>query len=239
MKMKQFGKLNQQYKRTVLISSETEELSLGRSQSMMGRSWKIAFAMLLVLMGLSSSSFAQLQWGVKLGANASTQSEIGNICDDNGLRVGINTGVIAKYQFNNWLALKSGLDYQLKGKKCDISGEDSELKSKLSYLVLPVKAEFSASEKASFKNGQRLFFATGPYLGYLLDAKQITNGQTTDLNGLNNTDFGWSFELGLEFPVFRVNALQVSLNYDMGIAEIAEDVDMQNKTASLNLGFLF
>jgi len=197
-------------------------------------------AVIVVLfMTFSVSSFAQLQWGVKLGANASTQSEIGNICDDNGLRIGLNSGIIAKVNLNDWLAVKSGLDYQLKGKKCDISGEDATLENKLSYLVLPVKAEFSASEKAGFKNGQRLFFATGPYAGYLLDAKQTVHGQTTYLNNLNDVDFGWAFELGFEFPVLKSNALQVSLNYDMGLREVAANTDIQNKTASLNLGFLF
>jgi hypothetical protein len=175
-----------------------------------------------LLTGFTAKTFAQVEWGIKAGLNASTQSEIGNICDDNGLRVGFNGGIIAKYQMNNWLALKSGLDYQLKGLKCDVTGEDSKRENKLSYLVLPVKAEFSASEKAGFNNGQRLFFATGPYLGYLLDAKQTINKQTTDMSDLNDVDFGWTFELGFEFPVLKSNALQVSLNYDMGLSEIAE-----------------
>lgn len=194
---------------------------------------------ILVLAGGATQTFAQFDWGVKLGANASTQSELGNICDDNDLKVGLNAGVVARYYFNHWIAVKSGLDYQGKGKKCDLQDENTEQTTKLNYLVLPVKAEFSASEKAGFKNGQRLFFATGPYVGYLLNAKEELQGKTTDLEGLNDSDFGWSFELGFEFPVFKTNALQISLNYDMGFSNMASDIDVQNKTASLNLGFLF
>jgi len=182
---------------------------------------------------------AQMNWGVKFGANASTQSEIGNICDDNGLKVGLNTGVIAKFEIKDWMAVKSGIEYQGKGKKCDSNELQTEGTDNLHYLVLPLKAEFSAGEKAGFKNGNKLFFATGPYFGYLLNAKQTIQDNTTDLTGLNDLDFGWSFELGFEFPVLKSNALQVSLNYDMGISEIVTESDMQNKSASLNLGFIF
>ena len=239
MKQKQLRKQHRYGMGIVPIASEKEEFSKnGNHRFVNNLIQKVLIAAILISV-FSAKTFAQVQWGVKLGANASTQSEIGNICDDNHLRVGFNGGIIAKVQMNDWMALKLGLDYQLKGKKCDISGEDSKLENKLSYLVLPVKAEFSASEKAGFKNGQRLFFATGPYAGYLLNAKQTTNGQTTDIDNLNDIDFGWTFELGFEFPILKSNALQVSLNYDMGLKELAEDTDIQNKTASLNLGFLF
>lgn len=239
MKQKQLGKHNRCKMGTVPVSSGMEEFSKNRKHQRLNNLIQKVLIVAILMAGFSVNTFAQVQWGVELGANASTQSEIGNLCDDNGLRVGFNSGVIAKVQMNNWMALKSGIDYQLKGKKCDITGEDSKLENKLSYLVLPVKAEFSAGEKAGLKNGQRLFFATGPYIGYLLDAKQTLHGQTTDLNDLNDVDFGWTFELGFEFPVLKSNALQVSLNYDMGLTEVEESTDIQNKTASLNLGFLF
>lgn len=233
MKQKQLKNVNQQSDRIVLVSAENEKKSFE-----MKKFSKLLMGVVLFL-GISTSSFAQFDWGVKLGANASTMSEIGDICDDNGLKAGFNVGVIAKYQLNDWVALKSGIDYQVKGLKCDLKDQDSELKDNLQYLILPVKAEFSASEKAGFKNGQRLFLATGPYFGYLLNAEETIKDQTKDLDDLNDFDFGWSFELGMEFPVLKNKALQVSLNYDMGISEISDGADTQNKSASLNLGFLF
>jgi hypothetical protein len=166
-------------------------------------------------------------------------SALGNLGDDNALKIGFNSGLVARYRFNDWLAFKSGVAYQQKGEKVDEAITKNEIKTSLSYLVVPVKAEFSASEKAGLKNGRRVFFATGPYFGYLLDAKQTVSGNTTSLNSLNDGDFGWNLELGFEFPVMKTNALQISLNYDMGFSDIAEGVDSQNKTASLNLGFLF
>ena len=239
MKQKQSEKQNRYGMGVVPVSSKKEEFSKKENHLLSNNLITKVLIVAMLLSGFTAKTFAQVQWGIKLGANASTQSEIGNICDDNGLRVGFNGGVIAKKTINDWLALKSGLDYQLKGQKCDVTGEDSKLENKLSYLVLPVKAEFSAGEKAGFKNGQRLLFATGPYMGYLLDSKQTVQGQTTSLYDFNDVDFGWTFELGFEFPVLKSNALQVSLNYDMGLSDVAKNTDIQNKTASLNLGFLF
>jgi len=221
------------------VSKRSEMIFFGKNKTNGIGFLQRAVLIFLVIAGNTTHTFAQLDWGVKLGANASTQSEIGNICDDNNLKVGLNAGILARYYFNDWLAVKSGLDYQGKGKKCDLKDGNTEQTTKLNYLVLPVKAEFSASEKAGFKNGQRLFFATGPYFGYLLNAKQTIQDKTIDLEDLNNFDLGWSFELGFEFPVFKSNALQVSLNYDMGLREVADGIDVQNKSASLNLGFFF
>jgi hypothetical protein len=197
--------------------------------------------LLLALILISGVEIATAQegfnWGLKAGMNASTQSEIGNICDNNNLIAGFNGGLAGRYGFNDWLGVRSGLDFQIKGTKCEVAGID--VTNRLNYLLLPVKAEFSAGEKAGFKNGQRLFFATGPYAGYLLNAKAIKDDVTVDLDTYNDFDFGWSFELGYKIPVNKSNALQFSLNYDMGISEVADDTDSENKSASFNVAWLF
>ena len=239
MKQKQLECNRQQGIQSLLII-EGDENNVRRSRRARGHHFlHRTILMFMLLLASSTFSFAQFEWGIKFGANASTQAGIGNICDNNELKAGLNFGVIGRYQFNDWMALKSGIDFQQKGLKCNSKADNSEIKNNLNYLVLPLKAEFSASEKAGFKNGQRLFFATGPYFGYLLDATETIQEQTRDLENLNEFDFGWSFELGMEFPVFEKKAIQVSLNYDMGISEIASDTDIQNKSASINLGFLF
>lgn len=239
MKQKQILKQDWREKMIVPDSSENEEkLSIETNRS--GFDFlKIAAVLMVVFLGTAGSLKAQFQWGVNAGVNASTLSALGNLGDDSALKIGFNSGLIVRYRFNDWLAFKSGVAYQQKGEKIDEAISKNEIETSLSYLVIPVKAEFSAGEKAGLKNGRRLFFATGPYFGYLLDAKQTVLGNTTDLNNLNDVDFGWNLELGFEFPVMKTKALQVSLNYDMGFSDIAEEIDSQNKTASLNLGLLF
>ncbi len=239
--MKQKQILKQDWREMMIVpdfSENEEKLRIETTRS--GFDFlKIAVVLMVVFLGTAGSLKAQFQWGVNAGVNASTLSALGNLGDDNALKIGFNSGVIARYRFNDWLAFKSGVAYQQKGEKMDEAITKHEINTSLSYLVIPVKAEFSAGEKAGFKNGRRLFFATGPYFAYLLDAKQTVSGNTTDLNDLNDSDFGWNLELGFEFPVMKTKALQVSLNYDMGFSDIADGMDSQNKTASLNLGFLF
>lgn len=196
----------------------------------------VLFLLLFSGVGLTSAQEG-FNWGLKAGINASTQAEIGNICDNNDLIVGFNGGLVGRYGFNDWLGVRSGLDFQMKGTRCEVLGVD--VTNRLNYLLLPVKAEFSTGEKAGFKNGQRLFFATGPYAGYLLNAKAIKDDVTVDLDVYNDFDFGWSFELGYKIPVNKNNVLQFSLNYDMGISEVADDTDSENKSASLNVTWLF
>lgn len=198
---------------------------------------KMVLAVLMVFTGTALASAQEsFNWGLKAGINASTQSEMGNICDNTDVVAGFNGGLAARYGFNNWLGVRSELDFQMKGTQCDASGVEAT--NRLNYLLLPVKAEFSASEKAGLKNGQRVFFATGPYAGYLLNAKQIKNDVKTDLDLYNDFDYGWSFEIGYMIPV-KSNALQFSLNYDMGVAEVAKDSDTQNKSASFNVTWFF
>ncbi len=224
------------------ISETTTCTQKSESLKQLSAIWRMrAFLSLLIVLSgiLMASAQEGFNWGLKAGINASTQSEIGNICDDNNVVAGFNGGLAGRYGFNDWLGVRSGLDFQMKGTLCDKSGMEPDVTNRLNYLLLPVKAEFSASEKAGFKNGQRLFFATGPYAGYLLNAKQIKNDVKTDLDSYKNFDFGWSFEIGYQVPVLKKNALQFSLNYDMGIAEVADNTDRQNKSASFSVAWLF
>lgn len=195
----------------------------------------------VLLLGVSHISSAQFEYGFKLGAGAACQSdllEIGKNCD---VRFAPTIGIIGKYQFTEAFAFKSGLEYQQKGRSFDESG--LEVSNTLQYLSLPVKAEFSAGEKAGFKKGQRIFFAAGPYLSYLLDAKGELNDVDFDLKSdTKSFDFGLGFELGMEFPVFSDKALQVALNYDMGLVEVYDNTDykdLHNKMASISVGLLF
>ena len=193
----------------------------------------------IVLMGLTTVSHAQFQYGVKLGTGATCQSDLLEIANNCDMKIVPTFGVIGKYQFTQSFALKSGLEYQQKGRSIDEN--ETDLTNKLQYLNLPVKAEFSAGEKAGFKKGQRVFFVVGPYLSYLLDAEGEINGEDFELgNDTKYFDFGLGFEIGFEFPVFTDKALQVGLNYDMGFVEVYKsESDLHNKMLSVSLGLLF
>jgi len=191
----------------------------------------------ILLIYLSRSANAQLQFGGKIGIGGATQSKLGNICDNTDLRLVYNAGLTAKNQFNEWFALKGDVMYSQKGSSYDIeeSGSTTEVTNKLGYLLVPVKAEFSAPVKKS-----KIFFATGPYAGFLLHADQDINDVLTDMkDNTKSTDLGLTMELGFIKPLSRFD-LVFSLNYYMGITEIYEfDEDIQNKVLTCNIGILF
>lgn len=190
-------------------------------------------------LGTTLIANAQMSYGVKVAAGAACQSDLLRIADNCDALLGPSFGIVGKYQFTDGFALKSGLEYQLKGRS--YTEENIDMSEKLQYLSLPVKAEFSAGEKAGLKKGQRVYFAVGPYLSYLLDADLEIDDVYSDLgNDTKNFDAGLGFELGMEFPVFNQKALQIGLNYDMGFVEVYKsESDLHNKMASISLGFLF
>lgn len=188
---------------------------------------------MLVLILFSTQAFSQLEIGPQIGLSASTQSELGNIWNDENLCCGVNTGLLARYQVNDWFALKSGVFYIQKGRKID----DSDQTYRFDYLELPVKAEFSAPVQSGKET--KIFFAAGPYLATRIKAELEENGQTTDLkNETKKSDTGVSLEFGFQFPVAK-QKLQIGFNYDMGLTKIYNNDDLRNKNLSLNVGFLF
>ncbi|MCY1722248.1 porin family protein [Prolixibacteraceae bacterium Z1-6] len=184
-------------------------------------------------------SNAQFQYGVKINSGASCQSDMLEIANNCDVRFSPGFGLVGKYRFTDGFALKSGLEYTQKGRSLD--NNDISLSNKLQYLNLPIKAEFSASEKAGFRNGQRVFFAAGPYLSYLLAADGDLNDVAFDLKSdTKDFDFGLSMEMGIEFPVFTNKTLQFGLNYDMGFVEVYKsEPDLHNKMASISVGLMF
>lgn len=193
----------------------------------------------VLLLSQSRQSKAQMSYGLKFEAGAACQSDLLELANNCDVRFSPSFGLVGKFHFSDGFALKSGLEYQQKGRSS--IKEDLEIKSELHYLTLPLEVEFSAGEKAGFKNGQRLYFAIGPYLSYLLDAMEKYGDLTHNMKSdTKDFDTGLGLELGIEFPAFHENALQVGLNYDMSFVEIYKSTpDLHNKMASISLALFF
>ncbi|WP_167618904.1 porin family protein [Maribellus sediminis] len=196
---------------------------------------------LLSLFGLGTSQLAQAQteFGVRIFDGASTQSQLFNLFDNNDLKASYGVGVSGKYNFSEGLALQTGLEYFMKGGKPTFN--ENQLNTSSQYLEIPLQLEFSAGEKVGFNEGQKLFFAAGPYLAYLLDAERKSGDLTSDISDdASKTDFGLRFTSGISFPVFKRNAIQVSMNYDMGLSEVYKNTnDVQNKAGFISVGYVF
>ncbi|SHK08583.1 Outer membrane protein beta-barrel domain-containing protein [Tangfeifania diversioriginum] len=203
-------------------------------------------AMLFFTLSGNLNANAQTDWVVEAGINASTLSDIGNICDNNDIKAGVNAGIFALHNLNDWVTIKTGVSYQGKGKKTELSelnlgltgNDETEVTGTLHYAVLPLQAEFSSAKRDT----KHLFFSTGPYLGFLIESDYELNDEKIEIeNYTDDLDFGWSFELGAEFPFLKKNAIRTSLSYEMGLKKVVQDdnCDWRNKTASFKLGLLF
>ena len=196
-------------------------------------------ALLIILV---FKSFGQIDLGVKGGINVSTQSELGNIYNNDNLIVGLNIGGIVRYHVNDWLALKCDFGYSQKGKKYHSPFENSAniVMDRFNYITVPLKAEISTGERVGLDKGQKLFFAAGPYYGFLINAERKDNSTNISLKETTeNYDYGLSFDLGFQFPV-KGHSITAGINYEMGLSDIAAyDNDLRNKTVSFNVGFIF
>lgn len=187
-------------------------------------------------------SFGQIDLGVKSGINVSTQIESGVSWTNNDLIVGLNVGGIVRYHVNEWLAIRSDIVYIQKGRRYRNPFENSTkiIPDRFNYIIIPLKAEISAGERVGLDKGQKLFFAAGPYYGFLLNAERKDNSTNISLNETTeNYDYGLSLDLGFEFPV-KNHSITFGTNYEMGLSKFAEyDNELRNNTISFNVGFIF
>ncbi|WP_158869568.1 porin family protein [Maribellus comscasis] len=183
-----------------------------------------------------SMAYGQIQFGVTAGIGGATQSDFGNIYDNDDLYTSFNAGITTRKSFNETFAIKTNFLYTSKGRSFDVlkDGEPQKQKDKYSYLMLPVKAEYSIPV---FNN--RLFAAAGPYAGLLLDANQKIDGISTEIDDTKDIDFGLAFELGYS-KLLKNSELLFSISYDMGLSKIIDNEDdLRNKALCVNAGLFF
>jgi len=197
----------------------------------------ITFIALLVI-----KSFGQIDLGIKGGINVSSQLESGVSVSSSDLIAGLNIGGIARYHVNELLAIKSDISYIQKGRRYrnPFESNSSIVPDRFHYIIIPLKAEVSTGERVGLTNGQKLFFAAGPYYGFLLNAERKDNGTDISLNeSTENYDYGLSLDLGFELPVEN-HSVTFGVNYEIGFLKFAEyNNELRNNTISFNVGFIF
>jgi len=195
---------------------------------------------ILALLVIKSSG--QIDLGIKGGINVSYQLESGVSLSGDDLIVGLNAGGIVRYHINEWLALKSDISYIQKGRRHRNLSEGSRnlVPDRFHYIILPLKVEISTGERVGLDKGQKLFFAAGPYYGFLLNAERKEDDTNISLNETtDNYDYGLSLDLGFEFPV-KNHSITFGANYETGLSKFAEyDNELRNNTISFNVGFIF
>jgi len=172
------------------------------------------FYLLLIFISISTTSFAQFRFGVKI---AMTQNDLFFIRTQGSdksvtpfLMYSMNGGVVANYKFNNVFALQSELIFNTLGKNysqertyTNINGDeitmDTDVKIRLHYLEIPLCAKFTL-----FGNQKvNLDLLAGAFAGYTLSAKQKTDDESFQKVSGDYTTLNAGYTVGVGLSVMK------------------------------------
>jgi hypothetical protein len=199
----------------------------------------------LALTLISTSTFAQINFGLRSGIAATTLSDKGNLYQDNKVTFSYTGGVFATIPVVKSFAIQPELNYVRKGR----SNETSELNTTvetdfmLHYLEVPVLFQYRNDQMLN-KSGSVFYINAGPYAAFPLNTQTRTandneNSTAVSVADSKNTDWGATMGIGFLTPVFRKN-ICFDLRYDMGLSEIEQQpTEYRTKALSLTVGIAF
>jgi hypothetical protein len=199
-----------------------------------------------------------------------------NSCEYFKEKYSYNTGVSAGFKLNFRLSAKSsfqtGLSFERKGYTFNDTstvyyryvedGEpvnDLDTKVGIDYLVIPALLNLNVG------NSSRFYINTGPYMGFMLNARVTGEAYYTTVNDgyyrytkttvyddigslIKGTDFGWVFGGGVTIPLNGKSAIDLGLRFSSGFTDVLDrsvnpedPVDtytsvMRNSSISMHLG---
>lgn len=169
----------------------------------------------------------------QVGLNLSNYTSSENL--DNKIRTAFNFGVVGEYYFSDRWSLRSGLFYDSKGTKVELSGEDYI--DKLNYLAVPIHANWH------FGSNRNWFLNFGPTLGFLLSAKADTPDGEFDIKDEleSSFDIGLGLGIGYKFNVSENTELFIQYQGYNGFVELLgfSEINVFNATSAFNVGVIF
>ena len=179
--------------------------------------------------GVFFTASAQIQFGVKAGANFATLTGTGS----NGAttKVDFHGGGFAQIPLVNSFFLKPELVYSRQGAKATSDGVVYNINQ--NYLNIPVLAKYQHSSG--------LYGETGPQLGFLLAANVSSGGSSQDVkSSYKSTDFSWAFGVGYKIPLINAG---IDARYNLGLSNIAatqvSGYSVKNSVFQLGVFYVF
>jgi len=202
----------------------------------------ITLLIVLLFAGISTTSFAQIRWGVKAGlniANVTAKTDAGSI-DFYKNKTGFHLGVTAEVPVSGNLFFEPALLFTTKGYKIDESLIKGSANINIIELPLNLLYKFDVSSV-------KLFALAGPYVGFALSGKSKVDGQETesikigtnkDEDNYKPLDFGLNFGAGVE-----ISNITVGVQYGLGLANLSPQTDggfsAKNKVIGISVGYKF
>lgn len=206
---------------------------------------KVIFLVAVMLLVVSTGSFAQAKFGLKAGLNIANMG--GDDMEDTDSRLAPVFGAFVNFSLSEKVSFQPELLYSMKGAKDSYTDSyegvdvDIDETARLDYLDIPLMFKFDV--------GGGFNLQAGPQLGLLLSAEieqegsssvegmNISASETIDVkDDLKGMDLGLNIGAGYDF-----GALGVDLRYNLGLSNIAdyEDGDLKNSAIQVGVSYAF
>lgn len=204
---------------------------------------KKLITLLLVFAAFTSSSLAQMHFGLKAGLNISDviEDDPGEEATNFDTKLGFVAGAYFNYQFNKLFAVQPEVYYTTKG--AELKDEYNDQTLSLSYIEIPILIQFIIPiNEASLKP----YLIAGPAAGFNLSAKveYRENGQTTEEDYKDNVEsieYSLVFGGGVSLPIGK-NEIGLDVRYNLGLSDTYKSespVTIKNTAINFNVYYGF
>lgn len=186
----------------------------------------------LFLLSLSTISFAQMEYGVKIGGGLSNTTIVHGISKE---RIGLLVGGVAKYQLttkNENHYLQGELLYTNQG-EYGVQNGGSKYKAFINYISVPVMYKYYFDDQ-----GKDFFVEAGPQFSF----KVSDNMEQVDENKgrqLKPNSFDFALNIGGGYSINR--QYEINLRYQYGLTD-TYNTDWENevnRSSFLTLGLIY
>ena len=201
-----------------------------------------ALAIMFGTLYSTAQNKGDIELGIGFGGQVSTLYNSGIENDQSKVLESLSTGISAEYYLSEHLGIKMNVRYDPKGWSNSIIltlGEDDEdiyekTSYSFNYLTIPVTANWH------FGTNKNWYLNLGPYVGFILNARDSTFGIDLTEDTYKDTDFGIAYGIGYKFKVRdRVN-LFFEFDAQQGLLNIYKyDATVKNFRMGVNFGALF
>ncbi|HJD87444.1 MAG TPA: PorT family protein [Empedobacter falsenii] len=187
----------------------------------------------LILLSLSTLSFAQMEYGVKGGVGLSNTTIVHGVSKE---RVGFLAGGVAKYQLttrNENHYLQAEVLYTTQGEYSLYKEGSDKYKAFLNYINIPIMYKYYFDDQ-----GKDFFVEGGPQLGFKVSEKFDENEPERTNNVPKSFDL--AFNIGGGYSIDR--KYEINLRYQYGLIDTYDYTRWDNGTnrsSFLTLGLTY
>lgn len=207
---------------------------------------RILLFVLISFVAVSASAQKKFTFGPKAGftvANLHADDD-GQNDQISGVKTGLVVGAFAEYRAVKWFAVSADVLFARKGAQNDFSISTSEFSTntennyKLSYIDVPVMANFYVTKRLALKAGIQPSFLVGAKNKMSATVNGESQNETIDLkDDMNSVDFAIPVGISYSFKM----GLVLDLRYHIACTNLLKDGDykLTNQVATLTVGWKF